>query len=98
MKKTINTSKLKIKYIIGSYRDADDFPTSEDILYELIKDWSVKGAKDLIFTDVSLKTTYSLSDKQFNGFINKMIKSNIIEIVKQKEDITTYKIKTNIFE
>ncbi|MBR4589909.1 MAG: hypothetical protein IKO36_04515 [Bacteroidaceae bacterium] len=97
MEKTINDSKLKVKYVIGSYRDSDDFPTTEDILYELTKEFCTKSAKELKFTNESLKLRYSLSDDKFNSIINGLIKDNIIEIIKEKDNVITYEIKINKF-
>lgn len=97
MEKKINESKLKVKYVIGSYRDSDDFPTSEDILYELTKEFCTKSAKELRFTNESLKSRYSLSDESFDTIINNWLKNNIIEIIKEKDDVITYEIKINKF-
>lgn len=97
MEKKIDESKLKVKYIIGSYRDSDDFPTYEDILYELTKEFCTKNAKELKFTNESLKLRYSLSDESFNSIINTMLKKNIIETIKEKDDVITYEIKINKF-
>jgi len=97
MEKKIDESKLKVKYIIGSYRDSDDFPTYEDILYELTKEFCTKSAKELRFTNESLKLRYSLSDESFNMIINTMLKKNIIETIKEKDGVITYEIKINKF-
>lgn len=97
MEKKIDESKLKVKYVIGSYRDSDDFPTSEDILYELTKEFCTKSAKELKFTNESLKSRYSLSDDKFESIINSWLKDNIIEIIKEKEGVITYEIKINKF-
>lgn len=97
MEKRIDISKLKVKYVIGSYRDSDDFPTAEDILYELTKEFCTKNTKELRFTNESLKLRYSLSDDKFDLIINGLLKKNIIEIVKEKDNITTYEIKINKF-
>lgn len=97
MEKKIDESKLKVKYIIGSYRDSDDFPTCEDILYELTKEFCTKSAKELRFTNESLKLRYSLSDESFNSIINTMLKKNIIETIKEKDGVITYEIKINKF-
>ena len=97
MEKKIDESKLKVKYIIGSYRDSDDFPTYEDVLYELIKEFCTKSAKELKFTNESLKLRYSLSDESFNSIINTLLKKNIIETINKKDDVITYEIKINKF-
>ena len=97
MEKRIDISKLKVKYVIGSYRDSDDFPTAEDVLYELTKEFCTKNTKELRFTNESLKLRYSLSDDKFDLIINGLLKKNIIEIVKEKDNITTYEIKINKF-
>lgn len=97
MEKRIDDSKLKVKYVIGSYRDSDDFPTAEDILYELTKEFCTKSAKELRFTNESLKLRYSLSDDKFDLIINGLLKKNIIEIIKEKDNIITYEIKINKF-
>lgn len=97
MEKKINNSKLKIKYIIGSYKDSNLYPTAEDILYELIKDFCAKSNNELLFTNESLKLKYSLIDTKLNYIINNLLEDNIIEIVKNKDSIVTYKVKVNIF-
>ncbi len=97
MEKKINESKLKVKYVIGSYRDSDDFPTAEDILYELTKEFCTKNSRELKFTNESLKLRYSLSDNKLASIINGLLKKNIIEIIKEKDNVITYEIKINKF-
>lgn len=98
MEKTINRDKLKIKYILDNYRDLPKFPTFEDILYELIKDFCTKSTNVLKFTNESLKTRYNLSNDRFDNFINKLVEKGIIEKEKENGNLITYKIIKNIFE
>lgn len=97
MEKKINDKKLKIKYIIGNYKDLDDFPTDEDILYELTKEFCMKNSKELLFTNESLKNKYSLDDKGVLKFVNGMLKKNIIKEIKKQDDLITYEVIENIF-
>lgn len=97
MEKTINKDKLKIKYILDNYRDLPKFPTCEDILYELTKDFCTKSTNVLYFTNETLKNRYNLDNNKIELFVNKLIEKGIIKKEKEKENLITYSVIKNIF-
>lgn len=97
MKKTINTEKIKVKYVLGNYSTLKSYPTSEDILYELILDFCGRIYEELKFTDVSLQRKYSLSDERLGEVINQFKDWKLISEVHGNSSYTTYKIIKNPF-
>lgn len=97
---------IKIKYIIGSFRDELEYPTTEDFLY-LINHWyyheggksfihdyrAIDDVGSVVFPDNILKEKLSIKKDNFNQFLNLLIKSSKIEVVKQTKFTTYYKIK-----
>ena len=71
--KLLNTAKLKVKYVLGNHTTQPGYPDAEDVLFELIRDYCGKVAKEIKFTDVSMAKRWNLSKercdnakKQFN--------------------------------
>jgi len=95
--KKIEISKLKIKYVLGNQSTLVDYPTSEDILYELIEDWCGRIYEELKFTDVSLKKKYNLTTQQTEDIIEQFKLWGCIEDVLSNSAYTTYKVIKNPF-
>lgn len=96
IQKKINTGKLKIKYVLGNYTTLKDYPTTEDVLYDLIKDYCSKNKKFLKFTDVSLLKKYpTLTKSSVTDIISKLKNNKIIEVVNSTSAYSTYKVITN---
>ena len=64
IKKQINTAKLKVKYVLGSYSSLSSYPDAEDVIFEFIRDYCGKVAKDIKFTNVSLQKKYDLTEEK----------------------------------
>ena len=97
MRKTINTSKLKVKYVLGNYLDLDTYPTTEDISFEFIRDYCLSSAKEIKFTDVSLQKRYELDDEQLNKVIKELLSFEFIKEINSTALYTTYKFIKNPF-
>ena len=97
MKKKIDTRKLKVKYVLGNHASLKSYPTSEDILYELILDFCGRVYDELKFTDVSLQRKYNLSDETLGEVINQFKNWKLIKEVHGNNSYTTYKIIKNPF-
>jgi len=97
MKKTIDTRKLKVKYVLGNYASLKSYPTSEDILYELILDFCGRIYDELKFTDASIKRKYNLTDEELSLIIDHFKSWKLLKEVHGNNSYTTYKIIKNPF-
>ena len=97
MKKTIDIRKLKVKYVLGNYTSLKNYPTTEDILYEIIIDFCGRIYNELKFTDSSIQSKYSLSENETSMFINQLKGWDLLEEVHSNSAYTTYKIIKNPF-
>lgn len=98
IKKSINTGKLKVKYVLGIHSTLPSYPDSEDILYELIRDYCGKVAKELKFTNVSLQKKYSLSDEKLSEVIEYLTSHGFLGVVNDNSAYTTYEVIKNPYE
>jgi hypothetical protein len=98
MKKTINIQKLKVSYILGNYQTLPNYPSSEDVLYEMVKDFCSKPTLEFKFTGASLKTKYQLSDIKLLSILNELSDHGFIQLVENKPSHTTYKLIKNPYE
>jgi Iap family predicted aminopeptidase len=87
--------KIKIKYIIGTYKDELNFPTIEDFEY-LIKNWywnegghhfihsyrAIEETGNLVFTDVVLKEKLDGDEESANRLIESLQESGRIKLNK----------------
>ena len=93
--KNLNTAKLKVKHVLGNHTTLATYPDSEDIIYELIRDYCGKVAKEIKFTNVSLKKKYSLEDDKANTIVKQLINAKIIEVSLSNSAYTTYEVIKN---
>lgn len=98
IKKTIDISKLKVKYVLGIHSSLPSYPDSEDILYELIRDYCGRVAKELKFTDISLKKKYGLTDDQLRDTLEWLSNKKIIKTTIDNSAYTTLKVIKNPYE
>ena len=98
LKKTINTSKLKVKYVLGNYTMMKGYPDAEDIIYELIDDYCSRVAKEIKFTNVSLQKRYSLPEQRIAELIKTLLDWKIINEVNSTSAYTTYEVIKNPYE
>lgn len=98
IKKKIDTSKLKVKYVLGIHSTLKGYPTPEDILYELIRDYCAKVAKDIKFTDISLQKRWSLSEEKAQEIIQHLESKGYLEVVNQTSAYKTYQVVQNPYQ
>jgi len=96
--KTLNTPKLKVKYVLGNHAMVPGYPDAEDIIFELIRDYCGKVAKDIKFTNVSLQKKYSLTEDKTSAIIEKLMADGILEVSLQNSAYTTYEVIRNPYE
>ena len=92
LKKTLNTAKLKVKHVLGNHTALPGYPDAEDIIFELIRDYCSKVAKDIKFTNVSLQKKYTLQ------IIERLLADKIIDEVNSNSAYTTYEVLKNPYE
>ncbi len=96
--KTLNTAKLKVKYVLGNHTSQPNYPDAEDILFELIRDYCGKVAKEIKFTDVSMAKRWSLSKEQCNVLLKELLKHKFLKISLQNSAYTTYEVIHNPYQ
>lgn len=95
IRKNIDIGKLKVKYVLGIHSKIESYPDSEDIIYELIRDYCGRKATKLKFTNISIQKKYNLSDKKLSNIIDKLLKRNLIEELYNNSSYTTYQVIKN---
>lgn len=98
LKKSLNTSKLKVKYVLGNHSSVPGYPDAEDIIFELIRDYCGKVAKEIKFTNVSLQKKYSLTEEKTSAIIEKLMADGILQVSLQNTAYTTYEVIRNPYE
>jgi len=96
--KALNTSKLKVKYVLGNHSSVPGYPDAEDIIFELIRDYCGKVTKEIKFTNVSLQKKYSLTEERASAIIEKLMADGILEVSLQNSAYTTYEVIRNPYE
>lgn len=95
LKKKINTGKLKAKYVLGIHSNLPGYPDAEDILFELIRDYCGKVAKEIKFTNVSLQKKYELSEETTSNIIKTLITEGVLQETNSNSAYTTYEVIIN---
>jgi predicted HTH transcriptional regulator len=95
LKKTINTPKLKVKYVLGNHSTIPGYPDAEDVLFELIRDYCGKVAKELKFTNVSLQKRYELTEEKTSAIIERLMADGILREIHSNSAYKTYEVIIN---
>jgi hypothetical protein len=98
LKKTINTSRLKVKYVLGNHSSIPGYPDAEDIIFELIRDYCGKVAKDIKFTNVSLQKKYELTEDKTSAIIERLVADGILTEINSNSAYKTYEVIVNPYE
>lgn len=98
LKKTINTSRLKVKYVLGNHSSIPGYPDAEDIIFELIRDYCGKVAKDIKFTNVSLQKKYELTEDKTSAIIERLVADGILAEINSNSAYKTYEVIVNPYE
>lgn len=96
LNKAIDTGKLKVKYVLGNHTTVKGYPTAEDILFEMIRDYCGRVAKILKFTDVSLLQKYpTLTKKSLSEILSKLKNEGYITEINSTSSYVTYEVIKN---
>jgi hypothetical protein len=98
LKKIINTSKLKVKYVLGNHSSVPGYPDAEDVIFELIRDYCGKVAKEIKFTNVSLQKKYELTEEKTSAIIERLVADGILSEVNSNSAYSTYEVMVNPYE
>lgn len=98
IKKQINTAKLKVKYVLGSYSSLSSYPDAEDVIFEFIRDYCGKVAKDIKFTNVSLQKKYDLTEERTSAITEKLMADGILAEINANSAYKTYEVIINPYE
>jgi hypothetical protein len=74
------------------------YPDAEDIIFELIRDYCGKVAKDIKFTNVSLQKKYELTEEKTSAIIQRLMADGILTEVISNSAYTTYEVMINPYE
>ena len=96
--KTLNNAKLKVKYVLGNHTTLPNYPDAEDVLFELIRDYCGKVAKEIKFTNVSMAKRWNLSKEQCDVIIVELLKHEFLKISLQNSAYTTYEVIYNPYQ
>ena len=96
--KTLNTAKLKVKYVLGNHTTQPRYPDAEDILFELIRDYCGKVAKEIKFTDVSMAKRWNLTKEECDSLLAELLKHNFLKVSLQNSAYTTYEVIHNPYQ
>lgn len=91
----IDENKLKIKYIIGCYKDLEDYPTTEDLMFQIINFANINN-RDNIISDLDLKKIFETDD--IENILTLLQKENFLLFDKELKTKKNYKIIKNPFE
>lgn len=98
LSKVLNTSKLKVKYVLGNHTELPSYPDAEDVIFELIRDYCGKVAKEIKFTNVSAQKRWNLSDDEVSVIIEKLMAEGILVESLSNSAYTTYEVIKNPYE
>lgn len=101
----LNKDSIKIKYLIGTFRDEVDYPTTEDFEY-LIKNWywnegghnfihtyrGIPESDGIIFPDNILKEKLNGEEKIYKDLLGFLLSVNKIKVNKATKFTTYYEI------
>jgi len=96
--KILNTAKLKVKYVLGNHTTLSSYPDAEDVIFDLIRDYCGKVAKEIKFTDISMAKRWNLSKEQCNTILATLQKHKLVDISLQNSAYTTYEVIHNPYE
>jgi len=95
--KSIDKTRLKIKYLIGSYPHLPGYPTAEDVFYDMLTEYcSRKEDRRLKFTSVMLERKYpSVTPESMGEHLQHLEQLGLISEVNRTSAFTSYQIEHN---
>ena len=93
----LNNRKLKIKYILGNYRELETWPTTEDVMYLLIQ-WAMSNEEnDTSFSDIAMEKKIGIPKEKLKEIFIELEKEGYIIKEKDTNTKSVYKINKNPF-
>lgn len=89
----INKDKLEIKYLLGTYKDDDNYPTVKDLIYQVINFCYLNNSN--FISDVDLVKIFKTDD--VSSILTILQKENYLLFDKKLKTKTNYKIVKNPF-
>ena len=94
----MNKNKIKFKYLMNLWRIMPDYPTKEDVIYELNVYLMKDGRPNGSFSIQTLKTPFgpNWEETKFKQIVDEMIETGEFEVdAKKSSSKVWYKIKNN---
>jgi hypothetical protein len=105
MKSMLNKNDIKIKHILGSFRESPDYPTLEDFLF-LMQNWywnegghqqihgyfKIEENGNIIFSDKALKEKLNNDSEVYENLIKQLLEDGKIKVNKNTKFTTYYEI------
>jgi hypothetical protein len=96
MNLSIDNKKLKIKYILGNYKELVTWPNAEDVMY-LIVQWAMSSDEDHTFTDVFLEKKFGIPPDKLTHIVASLMADGYIIKQKTTNTKTVFSIGKNPF-
>lgn len=96
----MNRNKIKLKYLLGIWKTLPDYPTKEDVIYELSAFLLKDGRPNGEFSQQTFKTIFGAGweNSSCGEIVNELILSDDFqETKKSTETKKWYKIKNNTY-
>jgi hypothetical protein len=91
---SFNHDQIKLKYILGIYKDMPGYPTGEDIIYYVTRrHFEKEKTGEVTFSDNLLlkKLGFEFEDN-INKSLTSLLERGTIEIIRKTNESTTYKV------
>jgi hypothetical protein len=91
--------KIQIKHILEMSKEMEGYPTQDDIIYFVCKRAADKMKNEVTFSDYMIgQKMPSVSDEILQSNLTKLVEDGIIEITKQTDSKTSYKVLLNPYD
>lgn len=90
--------KIKLKYLLGIWKDLPEYPTKEDVIFELNSYLIKDGRPDGDFSDQTFNSflPQGWENQKYGEIIKELVESEVFEKTeKSSETKNWYKIKDN---
>lgn len=108
----MNNSLVKVKHVIGAYKDSQEFPAPEDLVFMIHNWFYMEGGKTHIESNTSIDDTSTpvFTEKilmdlannkhktKFSKCLNSLLSQNQISIIKKTQHGTYYRFETEHYK
>lgn len=78
--KQLNRDKLPLKYILNVYKEYENYPTNEDIIFELASDEEILNGKIFDINYLKYILSFKFQKDEIKNRLNKLIELGYLEI------------------